>query len=166
MFKLLKRTETEAVDPNHTPRVRWMMRRDLTAVVSIEEQCFDFPWSEDDLCAFLCDKKSIGLVAEIGEHVIGYMLYKLFPTRLKIETLAICSAMQRRGFGSIFIERLKGKLCRERRNRIDTVVAECNIDAQMFFKRHGFICTRIEKGRYEDCDQDALHFVYRHEWSD
>src|SRR5687768_6635477 len=53
--------------------IRWMIRRDMPEVLSIETQCFEFPWTEEDFLRCLRQRNCIGMVAEQGEKVVGFM---------------------------------------------------------------------------------------------
>jgi [ribosomal protein S18]-alanine N-acetyltransferase len=124
-------TETNA-------HVRWMIRRDMPSVMSIEEQSFEFPWSEDTFIRTLRQRDCIGMVTEIGDEVAG-----------------------RQGVGAKMVERLVAKLSFQRRNRIVLEVRETNLGAQLFFRKMGFRANRVLKEFYEDCKEDAYMMEYR-----
>ena len=48
--------------------VRWMIRRDMVEVLEIEQEAFEFPWSDDDFTRCMRQRNCIGM--EIGRaHV-------------------------------------------------------------------------------------------------
>ena len=53
--------------------IRWMIRRDMPSVLAIEQECFEFPWYEDDFVRCLRQRNCIGMVAELDDKVVGYM---------------------------------------------------------------------------------------------
>ncbi len=57
--------------------IRWMIRRDMPSVIEIEENSFEFPWSEDEFIRCLRQRNCIGMVAELSEQVVGFMIYEL-----------------------------------------------------------------------------------------
>lgn len=59
---------------------RWMIRRDLPEVLTIEARCHERnPWQEEDFLQCLRQSNCIGMVVERGQEVDGYR----FVWRLK-----------------------------------------------------------------------------------
>jgi [ribosomal protein S18]-alanine N-acetyltransferase len=154
--------QAEVASPDHC--VRWMIRRDMTAVLKIERQAFEFPWNEDDFIRCLRQRNCIGQVAcdLISDEVRGFMIYELHKNRLHILNMAVACDHQRRGYGRWMVNRLIGKLSHERRNRIMTEVRETNLDAQLFFKSQGFRAINVLKNFWDDTTEDAYLMQYRH----
>lgn len=128
--------------------IRWMIRRDLHSVVSIEKDVFDYPWSKQEFLIALQQSNCSGMVAERNEEVVGYMVYELHKTRIELLNFAVRPRSQRLGVGSALIEKLKSKLAYERRNKISLELRERNLDGQLFFRQAGFKCTSILHGWY------------------
>jgi len=143
--------------------IRWMIRRDMPAVLDIETQGFEFPWTEEDFIRSLRQRNCIGMVAERGDSVVGFMIYELHKNRLHILNFAVCPSARRMGIGSAMVEKLLGKLSRERRNRIMLEVRETNLDAQLFFRSLGFRAISVLKDFYEDSPEDAYLMQFRYQ---
>lgn len=140
---------------------RWMILKDMDFVVDIENLCFEFPWNWEDFRKTLRCNNTIGMVTELDETVIGYMVYELHPNRLHLMNLAVHPDFQRQGVGKAMIDWLKRKLNHERRNRITLHVRETNLPAQLFFKDMGFRATSVLRDFYDDCREDAYRMVHR-----
>src|SRR5262245_38588077 len=69
--------------------IRWMIRRDMPEVLTTEQQSFEFAWSEEDFLRCLRQRNCIGMVAEQGEKVIGFMIYELHKSKLHIMNFAV-----------------------------------------------------------------------------
>jgi [ribosomal protein S18]-alanine N-acetyltransferase len=145
------------VEPKQQLRVhiRWMIRRDMPEVLSIERESFEFPWFEEDFIRCLRQRNCIGMVAEHAEHVVGFMIYELHKTRLHILNFAVAAGMRRRSVGKQMIDKLVGKLSSQRRTRISLEVRETNLSAQVFFRQHGFRATSVLRSFYDDSPEDA-----------
>lgn len=142
--------------------IRWMIRAHLPEVLGIESRCFDPYWTEDDFLVCLRKRECIGMVALHEERVVAFMVYELYPVRLSLLNLAVMPSMQGRGVGRQMVQRLKDKLATMRRRQIVTVVRETNLDAQLFFKAHGFQCLSILRDHYDQPeDEDGYEFIYR-----
>ena len=63
-------------------QLRWMIRRDMPEVLSIEQEAFEFPWLDEDFTRCLRQRNCIGMVAEVGDSVVAFMIYELHRTRL------------------------------------------------------------------------------------
>ncbi len=142
--------------------IRWMIRRDMPAVMDIEQQSFEFPWSEEEFIRCLRQRNCIGMVAEREDQVAGFMIYELHKNRLHLLNFAVAAAMRRSGVGTAMIEKLSSKLTAERRNRIMLEVRETNLDAQIFFRQRGFRAISVLRSFYEDSPEDAYLMQYRH----
>lgn len=142
--------------------IRWMIRRDMPEVLTIEAANFEFPWSEEEFIRCLRQRNCIGMVAEYEGRVVGFMVYELQKTRIHLMNLAVAAGYQRRGIGSHMLGKLISKLSNQRRNRIILAVRETNLGAQLFFRANGFRAVSILHGFYEDTPEDAYLMQYRY----
>jgi len=142
--------------------IRWMIRRDMPAVLNIEAASFENPWSEDELIRPLRHREVIGMVAELADEVVGVMIYELHKNRLHLTNFAVAPHVRRQGVGSTMVEQLSSKLSQDRRNRIMLEVRESNLAALLFFKSQGFRAIKILRDYYEDTTEDAYLMQYRH----
>jgi len=159
------RKEAEvSADPLQQLRVhiRWMIRRDMQEVLEIERESFEFPWLEEDFIRCLRQRNCIGMVAEHGERVVGFMIYELHKARLHILNFSVADSMRRRGVGSQMAEKLITKLSSQRRTRISLEVRETNLPAQLFFRNSGFRATTVLRAYYEDSPEDAYLMQFRY----
>ena len=90
------RTEKEQVRVH----IRWMIRRDMPEVLQTEQHSFEFPWTEEDFLRCLRQRNCIGMVAEQGEKVVGFMIYELHKNKLHILNFAVHPGFRRAGVGS------------------------------------------------------------------
>lgn len=142
--------------------IRWMIRRDLFDVLTIERQSYPNPWQEEDFIRCLRQRNCIGMVAEFEEKVVGFMLYELHKTRLHVLNFAVNPEFRLRGVGREMIVRLVKKVSGPSRRLIKLEVREGNLDAQLFFSRMGFRAVAVLKGFYNDSDEDAYRMLYRY----
>jgi ribosomal-protein-alanine N-acetyltransferase len=143
--------------------IRWMIRRDMASVLDIEQACFEFPWGEEDFIRCLRQRNCIGMVAEVGEQVVGFMIYELHKTRLHILNFCVHPEWRRQGVGRVMVEKLVSKLSYQRRTRVMLEVRETNLAAQLFFRSMGFKAITVLHEFYEDTPEDAylMQFRYR-----
>lgn len=143
--------------------IRWMIRRDMPAVLDIESQSFEFPWSEEEFIRCLRQRNCIGMVAEQDDAVVGFMIYELHKNRLHILNFAVDPEARRSGVGAAMCDKLVSKLSHDRRNRIMLEVRETNLDAQLFFRNLGFKAISVLRDFYDDTTEDAYLMQLRYQ---
>jgi len=141
--------------------IRWMIRRDMPEVLQIEQDSFDYSWTEEDFLRCLRQRNCIGMVAEHGERVVGFMIYELHKNKLHILNFAVCPSYRRTGIGGQMITKLIGKLSSHRRTKITLAIRESNLNAQLFFRDQDFKAQKVLKGYYEDSGEDAYLMQFR-----
>ncbi len=142
--------------------IRWMIRRDMPDVQQIERASFEFSWSEEDFVRCLRQRNCIGMVADVDDRIVGFMIYELHRSRLHLLNLAVHPAWRRRGVGAAMVRKLVGKLSQQRRTRITLEVRETNLAAQLFFRQQGFRAVNVLRNFYEDSPEDAYVMQYRY----
>ena len=151
----------ETLDSENHVHIRWMIQRDMTEVLDVEQASFEFPWLEEDFVRCLRQRNCIGMVAEFDERVVGFMVYELQKDQLHILNFCVAPDFRRRGVGQQMINELVGKLSTNRRNRILLEIRETNLAAQMFFKNREFCAISVLRDYYDDTTEDAYVMQYR-----
>ena len=141
--------------------IRWMIRRDMPEVLQTEQASFEYAWTEEDFLRCLRQRNCIGMVAEQGERVVGFMIYELHKAKLHILNFAVSPAFRRVGVGGQMVGKLISKLSSHRRTRITLEVRETNLPAQLFFRAQGFRAFKVLRSFYEDSGEDAFLMQYR-----
>ncbi len=140
--------------------IRWLIRRDMPEVLEIERSCFKYVWTEKDFRCWLSQRTCIGMVAEHDRKIVGFMVYELDKTKLRILNFAVAPTKQRRGIGTAMIRELVEKITQQRRKEIVLAVRESNLPAQMFLKEQGFRAVRVLRNHYDDSTEDAYVMQY------
>ncbi len=141
--------------------IRWMIRRDMPEVLQTEQESFEYSWTEEDFLRCLRQRNCIGMVAEQGEKVVGFMIYELHKAKLHILNFAVHPQFRRGGIGAQMVAKLISKLSSHRRTRITLEVRETNLGAQLFFRAQLFKGVRVLRSFYEDSGEDAFLMEYR-----
>ena len=140
--------------------IRWMIRRDMPEVLAIEHASFEYPWCEEEFLRVLRQRNCIGMVAEYGERVVGFMIYELHKNRLHVLDFATHPEFRRQGVGHQMVAKLVGKLSSHRRTRIALSVRETNLVGQLFFRIQGFRAMEVVREHYMDTAEDAYVMQY------
>ena len=141
--------------------IRWMIRRDMPEVLHTEQGAFEYAWSEEDFLRCLRQRNCIGMVAEQGEKVVGFMIYELHKSKLHILNFAVSGGYRRSGVGAQMVAKLISKLSSHRRTRITLEVRVSNFAAQWLYRAHGFRLAGLRRRYYRDTGEDALVLEWR-----
>src|SRR5438132_482883 len=90
--------------------IRWMIRRDMPEVLQTEQESFEYSWTEEDFLRCLRQRNCIGMVAEQGERVVGFMIYELHKAKLHILNFAVHPHYRRGGVGAQMVQKRISKL--------------------------------------------------------
>ena len=142
-------------------QIRWLIRRDMTEVLKIERACFQFAWTEEDFLCCLRQRNCIGMVAERDHQIVGFMIYELHKSKLRILNFAVAPAARRQAVGGQMVRRLIDKLSQQRRKEIVLEIRETNLLAQLFFRNEGFRAVCVIRDHYDDTQEDAYVMQFR-----
>jgi ribosomal-protein-alanine N-acetyltransferase len=140
--------------------IRWMIRRDMPEVLAIEHASFEFPWCEEEFLRVLRQRNCIGMVAEMGDRIVGFMIYELHRNKIQVLDFASHPELRRHGIGRQMVSKLAGKLSSQRRNRLALEVRETNLSAQFFFRVVGFRAVEVLREHFPDSGEDAYSMHY------
>jgi [ribosomal protein S18]-alanine N-acetyltransferase len=143
-----------------TVHIRWMIRRDMPEVLAIERFNHFDHWAEDDFLRSLRQRDCIGMIAEHRERIVGFMVYELRKTSLRIIKFQVHPDWRHCRIGAQLIAKLVGKLSPFRRTKLDAEVSESNLNLQLFLKRQGFRAIEILRARPAG-DEGGYRMQYR-----
>lgn len=141
-------------------QIRWMVRADLEEVVYIETLSYDEPWKKRDFLAALRDKSTIGMVAEFDRKIVGFCIYENHPHSIQPRNLAVHPFCRRQKIGTNLLRELRKKLTLRHRWRLECIVRETSLDAQLFLRSFGFRAERVLRGYFERPSEDAYEMTY------
>lgn len=117
--------------------MRALTNQDLSAVLAIEDQVYDFPWSEQIFKGCLRAAYSNWALVK-DNQVIGYALLSIAVEEAHILNICIDPALQRSGFASTFLKGLFIVAAQQKANNIFLEVRPTNTAAVMLYKKLGF----------------------------
>ena len=139
--------------------IRWMIRRDMPEVLAIEHAGFEYPWCEEEFLRVLRQRNCIGMVAEHGERIVGFMIYELHRNKIHVLDFATHADFAGEAWddrwwpswsGSSPTSGVTGSLCTFARPTA----------AQLFFKVLGFRAMEVVREHYADTGEDAYSMQY------
>ena len=141
--------------------VRMLVRRDFAQVLEIEEACFEFPWTSEELWQCLQERNCLGMVAEHEGRVVGYIVYETPKNRFFVTNIAVAPEFQRHGIARQMIQKLVSKMIYQQRHKVAITIRETNLPALLCFRALGFKAVTVLKNFYEEQDEDSYVLQYR-----
>lgn len=161
-------SDVKTAAPNLT--LRWMIQRDLPYLLQIEQQNLALRWNQQDFLSVFQSIDTAGCVAEVGDRVVGYLIYSVpaqqdegetpeegsvrerwqkkkkpatpQPLRIVLRNIAVAREWQRRGVARSLLERFERKL-RHDQDRIQAVVPESNLPIQLLLREAGYKALKV-----------------------
>lgn len=141
--------------PDEGEKIRIAREEDLPAIHDLEIENFDTPWTLNSYVQELMTPHSKILLLESKSRISGFIVYRIFLQELEIFKICCKKEQRRKGIAA----RLLKQALRNAENKADTVfleVAENNLEAVSFYKKHGFKEIGIRKNYYGQ-GRDALN---------
>ena len=138
----------------HELTIRWMIRRDMSRVIEIEEASYSNPWSEREMIDYLKERCHIGQVACVGDDIAGFLLYDHNAGSMRIDNISVDPAHRRNRIGYAMVQKLVDKLKSKQRRKLETYVRESNLIGQQFFRSIGFVANGLLKPTKEGQEDD------------
>jgi [ribosomal protein S18]-alanine N-acetyltransferase len=133
-----------------------MHRRDLKAVMVIEQEVYPEPWSQAIFNSELALRKGRAYrVAKVGRTIAGYFGLMLVEDEAHVTTIAVSPAFQRQGVATeLLLDGARIALAAGCRH-LSLEVAASNERAQALYRRFGFAPVGVRKGYYPITGEDA-----------
>jgi ribosomal-protein-alanine N-acetyltransferase len=144
------------------PRIRPLAEADLDAVVVIERDIYEFPWSVGNFRDSLAAGYSCWAFRSV-DGLIGYAVMMIGAGEAHLLNLSIAAAYQRRGYGTQLLEHLMAVARSYGAHALLLEVRPSNAGARQLYAAYGFEQVGVRRGYYpaRDGREDALLLTYR-----
>ena len=140
-------------------RVRTFVRGDLSELVPMQGQR-PGAWDDEGFRRRIDKPGTDAYVAERPNgHVVGFVVWREFKTRVHLLNFGVSRHWQRRGVGVQIFTKILSKLLTGRRLTMTANVPERLLTAQQFLRSLGFRCVGTQR-RYCADGSDALRMQY------
>lgn len=150
-----------AVVKDLPPSIRAMRQADVAAVSAIENQTYEFPWSEgifrDCLLAGYTN-----LVLDRSGGVVGYGIMSLAAGEAHLLNICVATELRGRGFGRGLLAYLMRRARTSRAERMYLEVRPSNEGAINMYRTTGFEVLGVREGYYkaQGGNEDAVVLVH------
>ena len=137
--------------------IRLAERRDVPALLEIEEAQFPEPWSRGMLLDELGNVATRRYtVAVEGGVVLGYLGVMFVLDELHVNTIGVRRECEGRGVATSLLDEAWADAAARGVTRATLEVAVSNTRAQALYARYGFAPVGVRKNYYEKSHEDAL----------
>jgi ribosomal-protein-alanine N-acetyltransferase len=138
-------------------RIRPMDRRDLPAVLAIEEQSFATPWTSRTFVNLMRRPNAALFAAvDVRNAVVGYAVIWFAGGEGELGDLAVRHSDRGRGIGSALVDTVLVEARERGAHEIFLEVRASNTGARTLYERSGFQDVGNRPGYYNDPVEDAL----------
>ena len=123
---------------------------DLQAVLKIENECFENPWSETYYTLSLKRPRSYEhfYVARHKDTIVGYIVFSILHEEAHILNLAVPVAYRRQGIAKYLLTSALKMIHAQNGRQVFLEVAVSNLPAQYLYRQFGFRICGIRKNYY------------------
>ncbi len=151
-------------------RIRRITVRDVPTVVFIAKECAfgdpkapktnpELAWSEESFFKEVYNTRSVTLVAELGDEVVGYLCASVVIDECHIQNIAVRPKHRGNGIGHALIEQLLLKLRQRDLKRAFLELRRGNHVAIRLYESMGFKVVALRKDYYVNPTEDGLIMV-------
>jgi ribosomal-protein-alanine N-acetyltransferase len=138
-------------------RIAPLRRRQLRAVVRIEEEAYPRPWSAGLFLSELAQRSSRRYtVGSIGPIVVGYAGLMMVDDEGHVTTLTVDPGWHHRGVGTVLLLDLARAAPGLGVRHLTLEVRVGNEPAQALYRRFGFAPVGVRKNYYAETGEDAI----------
>jgi ribosomal-protein-alanine N-acetyltransferase len=119
----------------------------LDAVLELERDSYDFPWSRGNFIDSLA-AGYLGLVAFEGETLVAYLVAMPGVGEMHLLNLSVAPSARRRGHAQALLDALEEACRREGLPQLWLEVREGNAAARALYRRRGFEEMGVRRGYY------------------
>ena len=135
--------------------LRYASLKDIPKLVEIEKESFQYAWDKDDFKKTLSRSDTLGRVYTVDNAVVGYIIYELHETRIRVINVAVDYRYRRQGIGTLLMRHI---MCKRAKTTFE--VHERNMHGLCFLRELGFLAKKVLRDYYDSIEGDAYLMEY------
>lgn len=136
-----------------TNTVRRMLPEDLPKIAQIEKDTYASPW-DLEYFKIVLDKSKCYVVTS-DKIIVGFVIYEFAGRTVFLNNITIDINHRRKGLGKKLISRLKMSQLVSEKTKIQVILQETFLGAQLFLKSMDFIHIKTLPNFFDDIKRDA-----------
>lgn len=128
----------------------------VSAVATLEGQCFSAPWSEASIASELDNPLSLWMVALEEERLLGYIGSQMVLPEADMMNLAVIPEARRQGVGRALVLALCKALRERGAETLTLEVRASNVGARKLYENLGFAQVGLRRNYYFSPKEDGV----------
>lgn len=123
-------------------------------LAALHAACFDDPWSEADMAAFLAMPGTRAVIATAGEDgaAVAFAIIRVVADECEVITIGVVPAWRRRGTGRVLLDHCQAIAAEAGADRMILEAAESNRPALALYASLGYTAVGQRAGYYRGRD--------------
>lgn len=121
---------------------------DVDAVVALERQAYEFPWSRGNFVDSLAAGYRAELLVDAAGALVGYSVAMPGVDEMHLLNVTVAPALQGRGHGRALLDALVDASRARGARHLWLEVRESNARARRLYERYGFVRAGVRRGYY------------------
>ena len=142
------------LQPDHEPALRALAESDLDAVLALEQQVYEFPWTRGNFADGLASGYP-ALVLATADQLLGYAVAMVGFEEMHLLNLTVAPQQQRRGHGLQLLDAVLQAAGARGCRLLWLEVRVSNARARALYQRYGFRAVGSRRGYYPDRGADG-----------
>ncbi len=114
------------------------------------------PWTIEQFISILDQPFIIVVIALQDDRIIGFLIGRALSMEAEIYNIAVDKNYQQQGVGTNLMTEFKRNLCVNHIQDVFLEVRKSNLNAQSFYKKHGFDLVGVRRAYYSHPTEDAI----------
>lgn len=142
---------------------RWMTLKDVPVVLRLEMMCKDKEdYLDERAFEWYCEgwKQGIILATNDKGSLVGYVAFLSREKDNQVTHIAVHPRYRRTGVGSYLLMRVTQLQGTATRDYNVSMVRECDLQSQLFFKANGFNCQEVIDDAFQMPTENGYYFLW------
>ena len=139
-----------------TARIKKAVETDAAGILAIENICFSFPHTREQLLREISSGNSIVLTAYEEDQVCGFVTAQCVMDEGYIGDVAVAERSRRRGIGDALLKELRREAERRQLSFVTLEVRESNAPAIALYEKNGYKKISVMKDYYTQPKENAV----------
>ena len=130
--------------------LRKIMVSDIPAIAKIEQDCFALPWSEKDIVSAVSRADFCGVVAQVENQIVGYLLGLTLFEDAEILRIAVAKEYRGQKLGGAILDAFFAFVKERGAQKVFLEVRVSNVPAIALYESRAFTRGRVREKYYEN----------------
>ena len=130
--------------------LREILSSDIPAIARLERECFALPWAEKEIVSAFSRADFCGVVAQVGDQIVGYLLGLTLFEDAEILRVAVAKELRGQKLGGAILDAFFALVKAKGAQKVFLEVRVSNVPAIALYESRAFTRGRVREKYYEN----------------